>query len=170
MSCTVSYIPIRAYNDTQSLLYTPHIYHLPFLWLSDALSLPSHSPTLAQFLKHIQTHNRNSTFRLHHSCHIKLAKCLSPPTKWQELSWPGIFWAQVKTWPRIKGCWAAVASLFTRDKTWIYGMIWLVGLLNRASNPAMIEPVNPYTMRLCLAVSGARKWKGRCYCVVLERR
>lgn len=24
------------------------------------------------------------------------------PPKWQQLSWPGIFWAQVKTWPSIK--------------------------------------------------------------------
>lgn len=31
-------------------------------------------------------------------------------------------------------------------------MIWLAGRMNRASNPAMTDPVNPHTMRLCLAV------------------
>lgn len=55
-------------------------------------------------------------------------------------------------WPSIKGWWAAAASLFTRDKTWICGMIWLAGPMNRADNPTTTDNVNPYTMRLYLAV------------------
>lgn len=29
-------------------------------------------------------------------------------------------------------------------------MIWLAGLLNRASDPAVADPVNPHTMGLCV--------------------
>lgn len=54
----------------------------------------------------------------------------------------------MKPWLSIKGQWAAAASLFTRDKTWICDMIWLTGPMNRASKPVVADPVNPYTMRL----------------------
>lgn len=53
---------------------------------------------------------------------------------------------------QYKGLVVLPQPLFTRDKTWICGIIWLAGLVNRASNPAMTDPVNLYTMSYCLAV------------------